>query len=311
MSQPCTLGAAGRWLPPPRAAAAAPLRRLTHSPSRLPARLCFFPPPLPETLGVEAGACAVRWQPGALAQSPAGRPPHHHHPPPPPVHPGHRTPARTAGPPRRCAARSPSPPPSPPARAAPALSPSAPSPARGSGHAAAVAASGRAGGGGGSGSRSGSRPASPSAGRLGECQRRGGKEWRAGGRGGAPRCIPRVPLSPFPPGPGLPLRGRGLSPPPRPAAPAPICCCPSPRLPGPNPLPLSPPQLPASLPFPARRRLGPALPAGARRGLPARPPSRRRGLTAGAGGGCLVGEAAAAASLAWGDGADCQGPALR
>lgn len=114
MSQPCTLGAAGRWLPPPRAAAAAPLRRLTHSPSRLPARLCFFPPPLPETLGVEAGACAVRWQPGALAQSPAGRPPHHHHPPPPPVHPGHRTPARTAGPPRRCAARSPSPPPFPP-----------------------------------------------------------------------------------------------------------------------------------------------------------------------------------------------------
>lgn len=108
---------------PPRApgCAAAPLRRLTRSPSRLPARLPFAPPPLPETLGVEAGACAVRWQPGALAQSPAGRPP-----PFPPVHPGHRTPARTAGPLRCLAARSPSPSsPLPPARAAPALSPSA------------------------------------------------------------------------------------------------------------------------------------------------------------------------------------------
>lgn len=264
MSQPCTLGAAGRWLPPPRAAAAAPLRRLTHSPSRLPARLCFFPPPLPETLGVEAGACAVRWQPGALAQSPAGRPPHHHHHPPrrryirvtarPPARPVPRGAARLAPPP---------PPPSPPARAAPALSPSAPSPARGSGHAAAVAASGRAGGGGGSGSRSGSRPASPSAGRLGECQRRGGKEWRAGGRGGAPRCIPRVPLSPFPPGPGLPLRGRGLSPP----APA--------RRPGSHlllSLPPSPRAEPAS-PQPSATSRVSALPVPP----PPRPRSPRRG----------------------------------
>lgn len=116
MSQPCTLGAAGRWLPPPRAAAAAPLRRLTHSPSRLPARLCFFPPPLPETLGVEAGACAVRWQPGALAQSPAGRPPHHHHHPPRRryIRVTARPPARPV--PRGAARLAPPPPPLPPQR---------------------------------------------------------------------------------------------------------------------------------------------------------------------------------------------------
>ncbi|KAM6281920.1 LOW QUALITY PROTEIN: CYFIP-related Rac1 interactor B [Porphyrio hochstetteri] len=75
-------------------------------------------------------------------------------PPSPPVHPGHRTPARTAGPPRCCAARSPSPsfPPPPSAGGSGAVA-IRPSPARGSGHAAAVAASGPAGGGGGSGSR--------------------------------------------------------------------------------------------------------------------------------------------------------------
>ncbi|KAM6350527.1 LOW QUALITY PROTEIN: CYFIP-related Rac1 interactor B [Podargus strigoides] len=85
-------------------------------------------------------------------------------PPPPPVHPGHRTPARTAGPLWCCTARPlPLLPPPPSAGGSGAVA-IRPSPARGSGHAAAVAASGRAGGGGGSGSRS--RPHRP-AGRLG------------------------------------------------------------------------------------------------------------------------------------------------
>ncbi|KAM6087664.1 LOW QUALITY PROTEIN: CYFIP-related Rac1 interactor B [Chlamydotis macqueenii] len=76
----------------------------------------------------------------------------------PPVHPGHRTPARTAGPPR-CRAARPLPllPPPPGAGGSGAVA-IRPSPARGSGHAAPLAASGRAGGGGGSGSRSRSRP---------------------------------------------------------------------------------------------------------------------------------------------------------
>ncbi|XP_040441870.1 LOW QUALITY PROTEIN: splicing factor, proline- and glutamine-rich-like [Falco naumanni] len=83
--------------------------------------------------------------------------------PPPPfplLHPGHRTPARTAGPLWCCADRSPSPSsPLPPSAGGSGAVAIRPSPARGSGHAAAVAASGRAGGGGGSGSRS--RPHRP------------------------------------------------------------------------------------------------------------------------------------------------------
>ncbi|XP_031447087.1 protein FAM49B isoform X2 [Phasianus colchicus] len=54
---------------------AAPLRSATRSrPARPPASVSL-PPPLPETLGVKAGACAVCWQPGARAHSPAGCPP--------------------------------------------------------------------------------------------------------------------------------------------------------------------------------------------------------------------------------------------
>ncbi|TRZ15493.1 hypothetical protein HGM15179_011604, partial [Zosterops borbonicus] len=119
---------------------AAPLRAC---PARPPARLSFAPPPVPETLGVEAGACAVRWRPGALAQSPAaGRPPPRY------IRVTHARPHGRC--PRCCAAAPPPlprPPPSFPARAPaarpPARAPGAlPPPARA---APATRCSGRAG----------------------------------------------------------------------------------------------------------------------------------------------------------------------
>lgn len=104
---------------------AAPLRSATRSRLAHPPASVSLPPPLPETLGVKAGACAVCWQPGARAQSPAG------------CHPSLRAPPRryirvTARPPAwpvPCGALQLAPSPSSPlpsVRAAPALSPSAP-----------------------------------------------------------------------------------------------------------------------------------------------------------------------------------------
>lgn len=211
--------------------AATPLRSLTDSPLLMPARLCFAPPSLPESLGVAAGACAVRWPLGALAQSPAGCPP----PLSSPVHPGHRTPARTAGPQWCCAAVPPPPPP--------------PSPSAGGSGAVAIRALPCAG----------LRPrcscrclrprggrrrrlrlrlplpsAAPSAGRLGECQRRGG---RGAGRGASlhpPRSLSPG-SAPFPLGSGLPLRGTGLPPVSLPGSHLLLTC-----LPGPNSPSLSP-----------------------------------------------------------------------
>lgn len=170
--------------------AATPLRSLTDSPLLMPARLCFAPPSLPESLGVAAGACAVRWPLGALAQSPAGCPP------PFPrryIRVIARPPARPV--PSGAVQQFPLPLlPPPPVRAAQALSPSAPSPARGSGHAAPVAASGREGGGGG-GSGSGSRSRPQRRPRGGSVSVSGAE---GGGPGGAPRFIPRVPSAQAP-----------------------------------------------------------------------------------------------------------------
>lgn len=174
--------------------------------------------------------------------------------------------------------------PPPPARAAPALSPSAPSPAGARPRCCCPCLRP-------SGGRRRLRlplpSASPSAGRLGECQRRGG---RGAGRG-ASLHSPRSPQpwrreppppSPVPAGARPAPEGTGLPPP---AAPAPICCSPRAKP------PFSPPQL-----------LCPPRPAAAS------PPQRRPRSARGAEGGCPPGPAAsgpggkgvAAASLAWG-----------
>lgn len=164
---------------------AAPLRSTTRSrPPRPPASVSL-PPPLPETLGVKAGACAVCWQPGARAHSPAGCPPSIRAPPSRYIRVTARPPAR----PVPCGALRLAPSPSSPlpsVRAAPALSPSAPA-LRG-------VRPGPAQGGGGSGSVR-------IAGRLGECGGvRGGRAGFAAtsaplSLGGATSLVPHVPAA--------------------------------------------------------------------------------------------------------------------